>query len=151
MMIMTRDRDYPALLEAVEGKKVAVWTCNTCARYNGIGGREAAQRLAVALEADGVAVVHLGWTSASCMESSLLRDGRGELPGEADLIVALTCRAGAVLVERVWGVPAINPVITLGPGYLTGDGGRSLVGSDGRRTDADVLAAARGLPEGPIV
>lgn len=46
MTVMARDRDYPDLLEDVRGRKVLVWTCNTCARMCNIGGKEAGERLA---------------------------------------------------------------------------------------------------------
>ena len=47
--------DYPELLGVLKGKRVAIWTCNTCARLcNNIGGTESSERLADKLAADGV-------------------------------------------------------------------------------------------------
>ena len=41
MTVMARDRGYDELLGDVRGRRVLVWTCNTCARLCNIGGREA--------------------------------------------------------------------------------------------------------------
>ena len=45
MIVMARDRGYDELLESLKGRRVLVWTCNTCARFCGVGGREAAEDL----------------------------------------------------------------------------------------------------------
>ena len=54
MTVMARDREYDQLLEDVRGRKVLIWTCNTCARLCNIGGQEAGQRLADRLSGDDI-------------------------------------------------------------------------------------------------
>ncbi|MDR3206561.1 MAG: hypothetical protein LBT41_05680, partial [Candidatus Methanoplasma sp.] len=72
MLMMAKDRSYPDLLEALRGKKAAIWTCNTCARLCcGVGGHEAAARLAEALNKDGVEVAGIMYTSASCLRDKV--------------------------------------------------------------------------------
>ena len=121
MMVMARDTDYQGLLSQVVGKRVFIWTCNTCARLcNGIGGQEAADRLADALRADGVDVVGTAHTGASCILSKVEK-GMPEL--DCDVVVSLTCDNGAANAGEVSGLPVINPILTFGPGYKDSEGG----------------------------
>ena len=77
MQMMLRDRDYPELLEELKGRKVLIWTCNTCARLCDVGGRENAEALAGRLMEDGVEVVGISSTGASCiLPVRLEEDGR---------------------------------------------------------------------------
>lgn len=122
MLIFVRDRDYSGLLRAVQGKKVAVWTCNTCARLcNGIGGTEAAERLAEALRKDGTDVIGVRSVSASCLEEKVCARLEKESLDEADLLISLACDSGSSCVARLSGKEVINPLITLGRGYLSKD------------------------------
>lgn len=73
MQMMLRDRDYPELLEELKGRKVLIWTCNTCARLCDVGGRENAEALAGRLREDGVEVVGISSTGASCIASNVRR------------------------------------------------------------------------------
>lgn len=132
MMIVARDRDYPELLEALRGRKVGIWACNTCARLcNGVGGRDSADALAAKLAEDGVEVVSVGHTSASCIDSKVEAGRDAMLAGGPDVIVALTCSIGARRAESSFGVKCLNPVETLGCGYFPKDGGPVL--TDGGR------------------
>ena len=120
MMIMAREGGYAELLTKLDGVSVLIWTCNTCARLcNGLGGREAAERLAARLAADGVDVRGVMSTSASCLMSkaAVLRDAP-----EADVLLALTCDMGARCAGEVYGRTLLNPVVTFGPGYMAEDG-----------------------------
>ena len=65
MTVMARDRGYDELLGDVRGRRVLVWTCNTCARLCNIGGREAGDRLASKLSEDGVDVAVFVCSSAA--------------------------------------------------------------------------------------
>ena len=56
MMVVVRGMDYDDVLDSLKGRKVALWTCNTCARLCGVGGSDALCRLADRLEADGIEV-----------------------------------------------------------------------------------------------
>lgn len=121
MLIMARDRTYGDLLNSIRGKKVAIWTCNTCARLcNETGGTASMERLATALANDGINVLETGATSAGCMESKLRRNDT--FGSDADIIIALTCDIGAVCAEHIFNKDVLNPVRTYGYGYLTEDG-----------------------------
>lgn len=122
MLIFVRDRDYSELLSSVHGKKVAVWTCNTCARLcNGIGGTEAAERLAEALRRDGIDVIGVRSVSASCLEEKVCARLEKEPLSEADVLISLTCDSGSLCTARLSCKEVINPLITLGRGYLSKD------------------------------
>jgi len=57
MIILEKDMRPSEILDKVCGRKVSVWTCNTCARLcNGMGGDEAAERLCAYLRDNGVPV-----------------------------------------------------------------------------------------------
>lgn len=122
-MIVARDRDYPDLLSALRGRKVYVWTCNTCARLcNGVGGKDSAAALAEKLSGDGIEVVGTGSTSASCLCSKVEAAREGVLSAEPDIIVSLTCSAGSVCASDVFGGEVLNPVETFGFGIIDGRG-----------------------------
>ena len=139
MQMMLRDRDYPELLEELKGRKVLIWTCNTCARLCDVGGRENAEALAGRLR------------EASCIASNVRRC-REDVPDGYDVIVALTCDIGSQLAGTVFGRPVVNPVATLGTGYR--DDSRACI-IFGRGGDGDVSlekeAERLGLDTGPIV
>ncbi len=123
MLILVRDRDYLELLVDLTGKKVYVWTCDTCARLcNSVGGRKSAEALAERLSGDGVEIVGLGTTSASCIMSKLERVADEVFSKDPDVVLSLTCDAGAACAASVFGRDTVNPVDTLGYGYLSQDG-----------------------------
>ena len=153
MMVMARDTDYPGLLEQVRGRRVLIWTCSTCARLcNGLGGQDAADRLAEALRGDGVDVVGTACVSASCITSKVEKN----MPeGDYDTVVSLTCDMGASCAGDVSGMPVLNPVITFGPGYRASDGTvrlRSLVcGNVVKDEPVEDVAERTGAVAGPYV
>lgn len=120
MIMMVRDRGYSELRDSLEGFRVGVWTCNTCARLANVGGSDAAARLIEALNRDGVEAFSVGATSASCIEKKV----REKLDNSKDpeVIVSLTCDVGAHCARRVSGKEVINPLVTIGPGYIDPEG-----------------------------
>ncbi len=126
MIVMARDRGYRELLGDLSGRRVLLWTCNTCARFCGVGGRERAFELASRLEADGVTVVGVASSSACCF----MRKAREMADGADgfDTVLALCCDMGARNAGAATGVDVVNPVVTFGPGYLD-DGGAPRVAS----------------------
>ena len=66
-----------------------------------------------------------------------------------DTVLVLACDAACRVAERVFSKPCINPVITLGPGYLSEDGVPVSVG-DAEGTLEDITKE-KGLPAGPFV
>lgn len=119
MMIMRRSVDYAELLGQLRGKKVAVWTCDTCARLcNGIGGKTSATALADRLVVDGVEVTGVLSTSASCLLPKVSSKYDPDVLDGCDVILSLTCDVGALCAELAFDRPSINPLDTLGPGYL---------------------------------
>ena len=95
MLIMSRSMDYPELLGMLRGKRVAIWTCNTCARLcNNIGGTESCERLAEKLAEDGVTVTKVVSTSAACLEDKVLGKRDEVLFDDPEAVLSMTCSAG---------------------------------------------------------
>ena len=125
MLIMARDRSYEELLETLRGKKVHIWTCNTCARlcYE-LGGRASAEKLAAKLKLDGIAVTGISAVPASCMDTSVKK---GVVSADTDIVVTLTCDMGSELAGDFIKKDLLNPINTFGPGMFTDDDGPVLV------------------------
>ena len=122
MMIMERAADLPELEDSLKGRKVFIWTCNTCARLcNGMGGEDSAGRLAEELRGKGIDVVGIGSTSASCLKAKVAAKGCPEI-SSCDVILSLTCDIGSACARSVFSKDVINPFRTLGTGYLDEDG-----------------------------
>ncbi len=130
MQLMLRDRDLGELVEGLRGKRVMIWTCNTCARLCDVGGSANAQRLAAALRAEGIEVTGVASAKASCIMSSV-KECRGPASESCDVVLALTCDIGSRVAGEAFGRPCLNPVVTLGTGFL----------------DADRVPVLRGEPE----
>ena len=123
MLIVSRTVDYSGLLDMLRGKRVAIWTCNTCARLcNNIGGTESSERLAEKLRGDGIVVTGVVSTSAACLEKKVIDKKAEILAGNPDIILSMTCCAGDSNAKKVFGKDTINPMITHGFGILTEDG-----------------------------
>lgn len=123
MMVVARDRDYPELLEEVRGKRVLIWTCNTCARLcNGVGGSKAAESLAGRLSRDGVNVCGVLSTSASCIDLKVAEKASDVSANDVDVLISLTCSVGSDRASVIFQRPSINPIETFGFGYLSGEG-----------------------------
>ena len=154
MTVMARDREYPQLLEDVRGRRVLVWTCNTCARLCNVGGREAGDRLAERLAADGVDVAGCVCSSAACFMSKADRMA-SEAPGDYDLVLVLTCDMGARNAAEATGREVLNPVVTFGTGYLDREGRNRLATVVCGRTvydeDAEAVAERNGCHMSPFV
>ena len=120
---MSRSMDYPELLGMLKGKRVGIWTCNTCARLcNNIGGTESCERLAEKLSKDGVKVTKVASTSAACLEDKVIGKKDEVLSGDPEIILSMTCSAGADNASRIFGKDVVNPVTTFGYGILREDG-----------------------------
>ena len=140
MLIMARSTDYPELLESLRGKKVLIWTCNTCARLcNGIGGTEASERLAGKLSEGGIEIKGVVATSASCLEKKVADRKDDVISTDADVILSLTCSIGASVAAKVFGIETINPIVTFGYGFLTEEGVPMLV-KDGDEVSVNTLS-----------
>ena len=119
---MARSVDYPELLRMLSGKRVAIWTCNTCARLcNEIGGSESSERLAKKLSEDGIEVVGVYSTSAACLEKKVVEKKDEVLSKSPDVILSMTCSAGAQNAGKVFNLQVINPIVTFGYGILSED------------------------------
>lgn len=152
MIMMVRDRDYPALIKDLRGKRVAIWTCNTCARLSkGLGGLESAERLAESLRKDGIDVVGIGAVSASCVEKKLIEKSEGGFTENADVILSLTCNVGSFLAGKVFDIPVINPVITLGPGYIGAGNELFLVDGNNKVSEMESGISKKSYSEGPFM
>lgn len=137
MMMMVRDRGYAELVRALEGRRVRIWTCGTCARLCGVGGPDRAADLASALRRDGVDVTGVSSVSAGCLESKVSAKA-AEADDGSDLVLGLLCSIGAGCARRVLGKEVLNPVDTVGFGYADADGALFVCGPGGaRRLDAD--------------
>lgn len=154
MTVMARDRGYDELLGDVRGRRVLVWTCNTCARLCNIGGREAGDRLASKLSEDGVEVAGCVCSSAACFMTKADRMA-SEAEGEYDLVVSLTCDMGARNAVEATGKEVLNPVVTFGTGYLDRQGRNRLAtvvcGKVVYDEDAEAVAERNGCSMTPFV
>ena len=96
MLIMARSMDYPELLDTLTGKKVAIWTCNTCARLcNGVGGKDSAERLAARLRDDGISALSVLSVSAACIMDKVRTAAEDRVAVMCDVVVTLTCDVGS--------------------------------------------------------
>ncbi len=121
--MVARDRPYSELLDSLRGKKVVIWTCNTCVKICfDIGGTGSAERLAAALRKDGIDVLGVFHTSASCIEEKVRGKYDEEVFGSADVVLSLTCSIGALCAKRVFDEDVLNPVATVGVGFVSEDG-----------------------------
>ena len=97
-----------------------VWTCNTCARFCGVGGKDRAEQVSYELRERGYDVVGTASTSAACFMSKARK--LSEESPERDVVLALCCDIGADCARKATGARVVNPVRTLGVGYLDDDG-----------------------------
>ncbi len=149
MQIMARSYGYPELLEQLRGKKVYMWTCNTCARICGVGGDANARSLGERLAADGIDIVGYGSTGASCIASNIRKCQTPEIE-DCGIVLSLTCGIGAELCGRISGKEVLNPVCTLGAGYRDDGKVCRLMRTDGSDPALSEEAERRGLPPGPF-
>lgn len=120
MMLMERSCDYPELRDSLKGRSVVIWACSTCASLcNGIGSKQSVQSLSERLRSDGVDVKDTVSTGATCLMNRVRT--MDDVP-DADVILALTCDMGAANIGRATGRVVMNPIVTIGRGYLDDDG-----------------------------
>ena len=148
MQLMLRDRDLAQLVSDLRGKKVMIWTCNTCARLCDVGGSSNAQRLATALRSEGIEVTSVASAKASCIATSV-RDNGGKQSEACDIVLVLACDTARIVAGEVFARPCLNPVVTVGPGYISESG--TPVSSEGMGRVLETVSAEEGLPAGPFV
>jgi hypothetical protein len=147
--MVVRDRPYSELRDSLAGRKVVIWTCNTCARlcYD-IGGEAAALRLAEALKNDEVEVLGVLHTGASCIEKKVREKYDESIFADAEVVLSMTCNIGALCAERAFGKEVLNPLATLGAGFV-GENRRILLCEDkgGKLAVSDLrdVAAEKGF------
>ncbi len=90
-----------------------------------MGGKDRAEEVASELKEKGYDVVGTVSTSAACFMSKA-RKCSEESP-DRDVILALCCNIGAGCASRATGQKVVNPVKTLGVGYLDEDGTPTLL------------------------
>jgi len=152
MMMIARSAEYKDVLKTVKGRKVSVWTCNTCAKLcNGVGGREAADRLAEKLRSDGVNVTSSASVSAACLMSKV--NAKAADVTDADVIISLTCDVGVACAARAFRKDIVAPLITLGSGFVDADGTLIVTSCDGAKVPAALKDAAKekGMSVSPLV
>jgi len=152
MMIVARNMDYDDVLNAVKGRAVSVWTCNTCAKMcNGIGGKQSADRLADKLREDGVNVVASASVSAACLMQKVCSK-KEEMTG-ADIIISLTCDTGAICASNAFKKDILVPLATLGHGFVDDDGSLTVTLSTSVRAPTPFGNAAKekGTSTDPLV
>jgi hypothetical protein len=153
MMMIVRNTDYEEVLNAARGRKVAIWTCNTCARLcNGIGGQQAADRLSEKLRMDGVDVRSSVSTSAACLMSKV-NAKTTEIPKDADIVISLTCDTGVICAARAFGKDVLAPLVTLGTGFMDGDGTLVVISGEDMKTPSPLndIADRKGMSTTPLV
>ncbi len=133
MLIITRSMGMDALVQAVQGRRAAIWTCRTCARLcHGLGGDDAAHRLAEYLRSRGIDVVGAASTSACCLWSKVSSAMEKAPFQDAEVIIPLTCDVASLLLEEFTELPRLDCTRTWGRGYLNGEGEPILVSMDGQ-------------------
>ncbi len=147
MQLMLRDRELGELVEDLRGKRVMIWTCNICARLCDVGGSANAQRLAAALRSEGIEVTGVASAKASCVMSSVTAC-RGPASDSCEVVLALTCDMGSRVAGEAFGRPCLNPVVTLGTGFLDAD--RTPVLGGGPEKSLAALSEENSLPLGPF-
>jgi hypothetical protein len=151
MIMVARDRTYSELKVQLEGKKVVIWTCNTCARLcNGIGGDEAALNLRTALEHDGIEVFGILSTSAACLKSKVRKAEDRSVLNKGDILLSLTCDMGSLCAEEIFQMKAINPLISIGYGYVEEDRSLTVI-AEGEQRDLRKEAESRGFYLDPFI
>jgi hypothetical protein len=154
MMMIVRNTEYDDVLKAVKGRKVTVWTCNTCARMcNGVGGQQAADRLADKLREDGVNVSAPSLSvSAACLMSKVNAKAQS-IPGDTDIVISLTCDVGVTCAARAFGKDVLAPLITLGSGFIDADGSLIVTSCHDAELPAPlgVIAERKGKSSAPLV
>jgi hypothetical protein len=114
--------DYDDVLNAVRGRGVSVWTCNTCSKLcNNMGGQGSAERLADRLKDDGVNVVSVNSVSAACLMSKVIPKAE-DVSKNADVVISLTCDIGVTCAAKAFKKDILAPLVTLGYGYMDDDG-----------------------------
>ena len=123
MMIVRRAMEYSELRDMLRGKRVAVFTCNTCARLcNGVGGKDSAERLAARLRDDGISALSVLSVSAACIMDKVRTAAEDRVAAMCDVVVTLTCDVGSQCASICFDKGIVNPVETLGAGYLDENG-----------------------------
>ena len=152
MRMIARTIGYDDVLNAVKGKTVAIWTCGTCAKLcNNIGGKEAADRLADKLRADGVNVSASLSISAACLMSKVNAKA-SEIPDGTDLIISLTCDTGVMCAYDAFDADIMSPLVTIGNGFMDSDGKPMVAYSyDEDPETLDEAAKKKGMTASPFV
>ena len=111
MMVVRRSMDYPQLRDMLRGKRVAIFTCNTCARLcNEVGGKDSAERLAARLRKDGVDALKAVSVSAACLMGKVRAVSDDPVVSMCDVIVTLVCDVGSACAGTCFGKDIVNPV-----------------------------------------
>ncbi|MCL2608045.1 MAG: hypothetical protein FWD92_05790 [Methanomassiliicoccaceae archaeon] len=150
-MIIARGMEYAEVLNAVKGRKAAVWTCDTCARLcDRIGGKDAADRLAYELRSDGIDVVSSTSVSAACLISKICLKME-EIPEEVDIIISLTCDIGVKCAARTFKKEILSPLVTLGRGFVEADGTPVVISAFDEYLTLNEAAKKEKRATGPLV
>jgi len=151
MMMILRSMNYEDVLRIVKGKNTVIWTCGTCAKIcNGIGGQDAADRLAERLRKDGTNVSASVSVSAACLMSKVIRK-ETDIPKDTDLIISLTCDIGVECASKAFGKDVLAPLTTIGCGFVDTDGSLMVVSEKGHYDTLKNAAAERGMGTDPLV
>ena len=98
-MIFSKIEDYEEIIKKLDKKqdKIAIISCNTCARTCGNGGITKLNELGLRLIRDGYHVTDEAVILYACSEP-ILREAKLDL--EADTIIVLSCSAGWACFTR---------------------------------------------------
>jgi hypothetical protein len=131
--VAVRRLGYEALkAELTPGDKVAILSCDSCARLSdGLGGEEGLAGLADKLAADGFRVTCREVLSIACsleqLRACIDDEANRALFEEADVVIPLACQAGiAKAKEALPSVRVLQVTETLGTGIFSPDTGARL-------------------------
>lgn len=120
MQVMVFDGGFPGIIGTLRGKKVLVWTCDTCARMCGVGGTGRAGEAADFLKNAGIDVVGTISQKAVCVSAGSDAEALSGTDG-FDIVLMLACGVASRVAETLTGKQTVNPVTVLGPGYRDGN------------------------------
>ena len=93
-------------------KKIGIVACNSCAKVCETGGKEAMEKLAERLRADGFEVIEEQVVPMACMIDLAKKHDY-----QADILIMLACKSGLITFQEIFPrIKIISGTVTVGIG-----------------------------------